>query len=232
LQGAFPAGGPAPRHLDVGAGGGDLIRHLNARFKLQSQACDFHVERFKGEVPIEKVNIDKSPLPYADAQFDVVTCSEVIEHLENFRALLREAHRVLKPGGTLVVTTPNVLNAYSRLRYVASGFANLFGPLPMHNDKLYSTGGHISPIGYFYLAHALLNAGFERLSLGIDKVQRTSVACLLLLAPLLLPGWWLFWRREDRKYRTLTPANRAEVAKHLSWEVLAGRTLVVTCRKP
>jgi SAM-dependent methyltransferase len=204
---------------------------LNARFKLESQACDFHVERFKGEVPIEKVNIDRSPLPYADAQFDVVTCSEVIEHLENFRALLREAHRVLKPGGVLVLTTPNVLNAYSRLRYVASGFANLFGPLPVGNDKLYSTGGHISPIAYFYLAHALLDAGFGRLALDIDKVQRTSVACLLLLAPLLVPGWLLFWRREDAKYRTLTPANRAEVARHASWPVLVGRTLVVSGRK-
>jgi SAM-dependent methyltransferase len=189
------------------------------------------VERFKGEVPIDKVNIDRSPLPYADAQFDAVTCSEVIEHLENFRALLREAHRVLKPGGVLVLTTPNVLNAYSRLRYVASGFANLFGPLPVGNDKLYSTGGHISPIAYFYLAHALLDAGFERLALDIDKVQRTSVASLLLLAPLLLPGWLMFWRREDAKYRTLTPANRAEVARHASWPVLVGRTLVVRCRK-
>ena len=178
------------------------------------------------------MNIDRDPLPYADAAFDIVTCSEVIEHLENFRALLREAHRVLRPGGTLVLTTPNVLNAWSRLRYVASGFANLFGPLPVHNDKLYSTGGHISPIAYFYLAHALLDAGFARPALDIDKVQRTSVACLLLLAPLLFPGWLWFWRREDRKYRTLTAENRVEVAQHLAWPVLVGRTLVVSCRKP
>lgn len=230
--GSLPAGAPA-KHLDVGAGSGELIRRLTARFKLESQACDFHTERFSiPEIEIKKVNLNNQPIPFPDAQFDVVTCSEVIEHLENFRALLREAHRVLKPGGVLVLTTPNVLNAYSRLRYVASGFANLFGPLPVGNDKLYSTGGHISPIAYFYLAHALLDAGFGRLALDIDKVQRTSVACLALLAPLLLPGWLLFWRREDRKYRTLTPANRAEVAKHVSWPMLAGRTLVVSCRKP
>jgi len=180
---------------------------------------------------VKKVNVDREPLPYPDAAFDVVTCSEVIEHLENFRALLREAHRVLRPGGLLVLTTPNVLNAYSRLRYVASGFANLFGPLPVGNDKLYSTGGHISPIAYFYLAHALLDARFGRPVLDIDKVQRTSVACLLLLAPLLVPGWLLFWRREDRKYRTLTPENRGEVEKHGSWRMLTGRTIVVSCRK-
>ncbi|HEX9395520.1 MAG TPA: class I SAM-dependent methyltransferase [Burkholderiales bacterium] len=228
---ALPAGGPPRRHLDIGAGRGGLIERLDARFPLQSQACDFHVEQFKGNVPIKKIDIDKSPLPYADSEFDVVTCSEVIEHLENFRALLREAHRVLKPGGLLVLTTPNVLNAYSRLRYVASGFANLFGPLPVKGGNLYSTGHHISPIPYFYLAHALLDADFHALDLDLDKVQKTSVLCLVLLAPLILPGWLLFWQREENKYRTLTPDNRAEVARHLSWPVLAGRTVVVSCRR-
>ena len=231
MQAALPGGASTLRHLDIGAGSGELIRRLNARFKLESQACDFHVERFKAEVPVKKVNIDRDPLPYADAEFDLVTCSEVIEHLENFRALLREARRVLKPGGLVVLTTPNVLNAYSRLRYVASGFANLFGPLPVGNDKLYSTGGHISPIAYFYLAHALLDAGFEAPALDIDKVQKTSVACLALLAPLLLPGWLWFWRREAAKYRTLTPQNRPEVARHFSWPLLVGRTVVVSSRR-
>ena len=205
---------------------------MDARFRLESQACDFHVELFKNnEIKIKKTDLNSGQLPYADAEFDFVTCSEVIEHLENYRALVREAHRVLKPGGLLVLTTPYVLNAYSRLRYVASGFANLFGPLPVGNDKLYSTGGHISPIPYFYLAHALLDAGFERPSLDIDKVQKTSVLCLLLLAPLIVPGWIAFWRREERKYRTLTPENRREVARHLSWPLLVGRTIVVSSRK-
>ena len=232
VERAGPAGGPARRHLDIGAGRGGLIRQLNARFKLESQACDFHVEMFDvPEIKIKKVDLNVEKLPYADGEFDLVTCSEVIEHLENYRALVREARRVLKPGGLLVLTTPNVLNAWSRLRYVASGFANLFGPLPVKGDKLYSAGHHITPIPYFYLAHALLDADFHAVELTLDKVQKTSVLCLVLLAPLLLPGWLLFWRREERKYRTLTPANRGEVAQHFSWPVLAGRTLVVACRK-
>ena len=231
MERAFPVGGPARRHLDIGAGRGALIERLNARFKLESQACDFHVENFKGNAPIKKIDIDKQPLPYGDAEFDLVTCSEVIEHLENYRALVREARRVLRPGGLLVLTTPNVLNAYSRLRYVASGFANLFGPLPVKGDKLYSAGHHIMPIPYFYLAHALLDADFQALELDTDKLQKTSVLCLLLLAPLILPGWWLFWSREENKYRTLTPDNRAEVARHLSWPLLTGRTLVVAARR-
>lgn len=220
------------KHLDIGAGRGQLIELMRTRLPVESQACDFHVENFRlGGVPISKVNVNRAPLPYADGAFDLVTCSEVVEHVESYRALFREAWRVLRPGGTLVVTTPNVLNAFSRLRYLISGFANLFGPLPVKNDKLYSTGGHITPIPYFYLAHALLDSDFTDVELAIDKVQKTSVVLAVLLAPLIVPGWLRFWWREERKYRTLTPENRDHVARHFSWPLLVGRTIVVSCRK-
>jgi SAM-dependent methyltransferase len=224
--------GETLNHLDIGAGRGELIALLRAQLPVESSACDFHTERFAAEgVPVERVNLNTEPLPYPDRVFDLVTCSEVIEHLENYRALLREANRVLKPGGLLVVTTPNVLNAYSRLRYLACGFANLFGPLPSKNDKLYSTGGHISPIPYFYLAHALIDAEFDGVSLEIDKVQKMSVLCLTLLAPLIFPGWLRFWSLEEKKYRTLTAENRLHVSRHLSWPALVGRTIVVSGRR-
>ena len=220
------------RHLDIGAGRGQLISLLRERMGVESQACDFHVENFAVPgIPIAKANIDKEPLPYPDASFDVVTCSEVIEHVENPRRLVREAWRVLKPGGVLVMTTPNVLNAVSRVRYLVSGFANLFGPLPAKNDKLYSTGGHITPLPYFYLAHALLDADFGDIELDMDRTQKTSVLLGALFYPLIALGWLRFWRREERKYGTLTAENRAHVARHFSWPMLVGRTLVVSARK-
>lgn len=48
-----------------------------------------------------------APLPYGDATFDFVWCSEVIEHLENPSFSLAELIRVTKPGGRLILTTPN-----------------------------------------------------------------------------------------------------------------------------
>ncbi len=220
------------KHLDIGAGRGELIARLATAIPLESFACDFHVERFQVPgVPIERVDLNSEPLPYAGEEFDLVTCSEVLEHLENPRGVLREIHRVLKPGGLFIVTTPNVANAYSRVRYLVSGFANLFGPLPVRNDKRYSTGGHISPTPYFYLAHALLDAGFEDIGLRIDKVQKTLVFWLVVLAPAIALGWRWFWSREEKTYRTLTAENRAHVSRHLSWSVLVGRTIVVSCGK-
>src|SRR5215212_7354278 len=69
------------------------------------------------EVEVRFCNLDEQPLPYADASYDAVVFSEVIEHLAGSPLpALREMARVLRPGGRLVVTTPNQLYIKSRLR--------------------------------------------------------------------------------------------------------------------
>jgi SAM-dependent methyltransferase len=224
---------PARSHLDIGAGRGELIQKLRHAMPLRSSACDCHAERFAlKDVPCAKVNLNHQSLPYRNGQFDLVTSSEVLEHLENYRAVLREAFRVTASGGVLVVTTPNVLNVKSRVRYLVSGFANLFGPLPVRNDKLYSAGGHITPIPYFYLAHALLDAGFEKIEVAIDKNQKTSVLWLVVLAPFIFIGKLRFMRRERKRFKTITVENRPLLAAHFSWRLLTGRTIVVSAIKP
>ncbi|MBS1196900.1 MAG: Methyltransferase type 11 [Proteobacteria bacterium] len=221
------------QHLDIGAGEGNLILEFRKHFTVDSCACDFHIERFAADkVACAQLNLNNDPLPYADEQFDLVTTSEVVEHLESYRRLLREAFRVTKKGGLLVVTTPNVLNMASRVRNLFCGFANLFGPLPVRHDEFYSTSGHIMPIPYFYLAHALMDAGFERLELDIDKTQKTSVFWLILLFPFIALGWWRFMRQEQKRYKTITAENKAHVKAHFSWQMLVGRTIVVSAFKP
>jgi ubiquinone/menaquinone biosynthesis C-methylase UbiE len=59
---------------------------------------------------IQRCCCDIQKLAFRAESFDLITCNMVMEHVENPETAFREFHRVLKPGGTLIVHTPNVLN--------------------------------------------------------------------------------------------------------------------------
>ena len=227
------SGGRFQTHLDIGAGRGELIKLFREGFQTQSSACDYTDQLMK--LPGQKVDIvdlNLQPLPYPDATFDLVTATEVVEHLERYREVLRDIARVLKPGGLCILTTPNILNLNSRLRFLWFGYWNLFGPLPVKNSALYSTGGHINPVSWFYLAHASIDAGFEEVSLTVDKYQRSSIAKLVFwYLPIKFFGA-LSYRTEVKKYHTIDPDNAPLVRAMNSLPVLLGRTIVVSARKP
>lgn len=216
-------------YLDIGSGTGALIRSIReAHPTIRTFACDYTSALMKIEnQKVEITNLNDDTLPYESNTFDLVTCTEVIEHLENYRKLIREVFRVTKPGGAAIFTTPNVLNLQSRLRYFHSGFWNLFGPLPVGRAETYSTMGHITPVSYFYLAHALSEAGFVVRSLEIDKPQRSAIAKLWLYWPFIAFFGFLARRREVRKYRTIDQSNVDFVRSINSLPMLLGRTIVV-----
>ena len=220
-------------YLDVGSGNGELIDRVVRAFPVRPRACDYRGDLLALDgVSVEVANLNVDPLPYPDASFDLVTCTEVIEHLEHHRAALREMARVMRSGGVLVITTPNVLNLRSRLRYLLFGFPNMFGPLRIDDDRHHSTHGHINPVSYFYLAHALSGLGLTDISVSTDKHQRRSVVSLALL---WLPIRWfsaVALRREREKRHTVDAANEPFVRAMSTTDMLLGRTIVVGCRKP
>lgn len=181
---------------------------------------------------IDIVDLNDQPLPYADNSFAVVTCVETIEHLENYRQVIREIYRVLRPEGVAVFSTPNILNLRSRLRYLSSGFYNLFGPLAPEDPDIHSTRGHINPVSWFYLSHALLNAGFRDLKVTVDKYQRRSLLAFPLLIGLVRAANWIVYHRDKYTYRTLDERNAWAVRAMNSPDLLLGRTLIVTAVKP
>src|SRR5258708_8518450 len=64
----------------------------------------------------------KELLELEEKSFDAVFCAEGMEHLENNFFFLREICRILKPGGVLLLTTPNIAALRSRMRFFGSGF--------------------------------------------------------------------------------------------------------------
>jgi len=94
----------------------------------------------RSPMSMQLFNMEEDTFPYADASFDIVACCEVIEHLlmDPLRSL-REIHRVLAPGGTLVLTTPNAgrlenVIALVQGRNIYDPYSG-FGPYGRHNRE-------------------------------------------------------------------------------------------------
>jgi len=222
----------AAAHLDIGSGHGNLISLLRTEFDFRSAACDYTDSlMLLKDVKVDVVNLNTEKLPYSDASFDLVTCTEVLEHLEHYRETLREVLRVLRMNGTLVLTTPNILNLKSRVRFMTFGFYNLFGPLHFRESALHTTGGHINPIGLFFLIHSLIDAGFSEIEVTIDKKQGTSRFWLLFLYLPIQLFSAITRRKEITKYNTIDSHNEPYVKMINRMDILLGRTIVVGCKK-
>ena len=103
----IPAGGLA---LDVGCGR-SLFSEIDADFPFKVVAGDLEyvgVRTRAGEVPEQLWAVfDADRLPFADQQFDALFAGEIIEHMPDVGVTLTEWRRVLKPGGVVIITTPN-----------------------------------------------------------------------------------------------------------------------------
>lgn len=111
--------GPGTRVLDAGCGPAGLVAEYEDLGAWVVGADEYltNFSEFDGEFGISQLAegaIDA--LPFEDASFDVVTCSWVLEHLENPVGCIQEIARVLAPGGRLLFITPNALNYVVWLR--------------------------------------------------------------------------------------------------------------------
>ncbi len=112
--------------LDVGCGGGALWNHLRDRFDRYTGVDAVRYGEFPNELEFVQLDLDAGRVPLPDRVAHVVTAVETIEHLENPRALLRELARLVRPGGWVVVTTPNQLSFLSVLTLVVKGRFSAF----------------------------------------------------------------------------------------------------------
>lgn len=101
--------------LDCGAGTGRFAEEMQARCRVlvlddHEQALRLLRERFRPE-QIFALAGDRVPLP--DAALDLVTALDVLEHTLDDTAVVREFHRLLKPGGVVAVTVPASMTLWS-----------------------------------------------------------------------------------------------------------------------
>jgi len=225
---------------DVGAGRGHFTRELGAWLRAEHGldaaghlvACDAVPASFQPDA-IECLPVgDDGRLPFEDDRFDVVVSIEVIEHVEDQFAFLRELVRVARPGGRVIVTTPNVLNVNSRLRTLLWGFPLLFDPLPLEDGDGRILGGHIHPVGPYFLAWGALRVGLERPRFHSDRTKVSAAILATLLWPLLALSRAKHRARLRRKRPELLAANAELLRAVGGWGLLTARTTVLEAWKP
>lgn len=116
------------------------------------------INNFSKTVHCARVNIENDPLPFKDEAFDFVLLCEVIEHMEvDPMYMLSEINRVMKTGGTLILTTPNAVSTRS-ITKMLSGLEPYFYMQYRKDRSLYR---HNYEYSIYSLMQVVKAAGFD-----------------------------------------------------------------------
>ncbi len=207
---------PRGRLLDVGCGAGSFLGYMQ-QIGWEVEGVDFDPVAARN-ASLKGVQVRVGSLEsqlYPDASFDAVTMSHFIEHVHDPRELVAECRRILKPGGQLVIVTPN-----------SESFGHgLYGKYWMHLDP----PRHLHLFNARNLSRMVVGAGFHQartftsirdaygMFIGSQSIKRTG-GYDMSGAPALKVRWW------------------ARVMEFLEWVVTqvnrnAGEEVVVIAKK-
>lgn len=229
------AHGREGRVLDIPCGRGDLSRRLAAA-GYDVTPADLSPEALDWEGRQAVLADMNEPLPFDAKSFEVVVSQEGIEHLENLAGFFRECHRVLRPGGQLLVTTPNFMDLSSRLSFFLTGMKSFHAGFPNEEGTVWGRHergvyhGHAFTLPYFQIRYLLRVAGFAEVS--FQGLGRSGFSVLLygLVRPLAGGLIGRAQRRLEGKARAgrRRAISSPELAERLRHEALSPQLL---CRR-
>jgi SAM-dependent methyltransferase len=206
--------------LDVGCGTGTMLSYLAAYGNAQGIDVDEEAIGYCHERGLLDVRLGAAEkLPFADDSFDLVTALDVVEHLDDDVAALREIGRVLRPAGYLLMTVPayrflwgdqDEVNLHKR-RYVAAQV----------RDRLKAAGFEVRRVSY------------------MNAFMFPPIAAIRLLRRLQHRLWPRTTQRSDFSYPAPRPLNfvlamifgaEAPIVRRV--DIPAGVSILALARKP
>lgn len=212
---------PPGKILDAPCGEGALSQKLiDSKFDVFCVDIDEVYFKLQG-VPFTKIDLNK-PLPFEDGFFDYVVSVEGIEHLENPFSCISEFARVLKPEGSLVITTPNIMSIKSRTRFFFYSYHDFFRFIDIDDNFRHTHPGytheHINPMTFMELRYALQKAGFQITGIHTNRFVKPKKWGIMypLIKSLVI-----------QKTKKRLPKDKDLVSK----EILEGEILILHARK-
>jgi SAM-dependent methyltransferase len=171
--------------IDVGCGRGELWAHVGASLDNYIGADVIDYGDFPPKGRFLKIDLDLGRVPLPDASGDVVAAVETIEHLENPRSFFRELVRLAKPGGLVLVTTPNQRSLLSLATLIVKGEFNAFQEAP----GLYPS--HITPLLEIDLIRVARECGLGEIEVAYSNHGRIPFSSRAWPASLgFRARWW------------------------------------------
>ncbi len=200
-----PPGRPV-QVLDVPSGEGGLASLLAAAGMTVTALDDAPVLPFRFDPALRRIHDRNRGLPFEADAFDVVASVDGIEMLENPTGFLREAARVLRPGGLLVLAARNVDSLRSRRYAFTRGHPRYFGP----DTRMAKEFGRRHPVDMMFMQEACVALGLDWVEVAANRVSGKT--------------WWSE-RLRHRLQRHLPPYMRGVVPFY-------GEMVIYAVRKP
>lgn len=164
-------------HLDIGCGTGALINRLIQTRLIRKHYCtDINENNFRlknvPNVIFRKTNINEG-LPFKGSKFNLITCIEVIEHVENHFELIRDITALLEKNGILIISSPNIYNIFSRISFLLRGVFINFGDEDVRE--------HINPL----IENIFINRICK--DAGLKLIEKTYSSAHIPLIDIYLP---------------------------------------------
>ena len=171
--------------FDFGCGQGAFSPRLVDR-GMMVDACDIDVSQIKAEVN-RKIQLDLNreiPSGTFTTKYDVILAVEIIEHLQNPWKYLHDCSKLLGPGGFIVLTTPNISNFISRLRFFMKGALLAFEVADLKH-------GHITPLSFVQIENLCRSLSLEIVKTGhagpVPLIHLYQVSRFTILRNTILP---------------------------------------------
>ncbi len=221
---------PKGKVLDLGCGSGFYSTALH-KLGYDMTAADVSDQfKYRDEIKFVRFDADKK-MPFESDFFDYVVLAEIIEHLKDPNRVINDVHRVLKTNGKLFLSTPNILNLKSRMRFLTEGAYEYFREPPLEHRKHCEETGidvsqiHVTPYRYHELELLLNDCGFSIDGIFTSIYENKGLSFLVPLIKMQLNGKA---KRSTKKggidYRRINKIM-------LSPELLYGRQLIIEATK-
>lgn len=172
------------KKLNLGAGGTRKEGYVN-------------VDWLSALKPDIEHDLNVFPYPFEDNEFDHIEAYHVLEHLDRPFQVMKEIHRILKPGGKLIIKVPHFSRGFTHAEH-SHGFDITF---PQYFNKEFKDYGYygvdydveLMELHWSAFFHLMPFLGYGKLAIGIMRFLSLIISFFANLHPALCSRIWCFW---------------------------------------